>query len=804
VNGLNGAGDGTIARPSHHQALAQPVYFSQSIDQTARVDRGLFGAEAKEKRMTPQSCTRQHNWLIRTTFIALATLVFANVLLMNTKAAELAEQAHSLKKVPADASFYSANLRFKEQWHLFVGSKAYAKLMEIPLVQMAKMQITFQWQQSEESHIAKFREYIQSPTGQDAVAILKEMFSDETYLYGGADIAESLKLFMEMNSVRRTSQFPIRAEGTTGEEKQEQDSAKNRGEASINRAIEILDKHSDTFKVPTVVIGFRIKDKARAKRELDEVHSLIRNLLDQAQPDLAAHLQRDQIAGNEFLALRLDGSMLPWEKIHEEADSLNDEQFEKLKNFFSKQKLAVALGVTDEFVILSIGQSTDHLEKVGQGSVLADAPAIKRLEKHADQRVVGIQYVSKMFAKSLGSANQTMENIATAAGQALEQAKVNEEQRKQVIEDIRGLNLARYMPEPGDTSAVAFLTERGYEGFQYTDGKRPMADSSKPLTILSHAGGSPLLLVASRSKQNIQDYEAAITWLKKTAAHLEKIAEEKSKPEQWAKYREIRKRAVVLLERLDKANREHLYPALADGQGAFVLDLEAKSKQWFKKMPESPKALPMLELAFVASVSDAERLRQGVAAYIDVAVETYKLIKEYSPKEMPELKLPKATVSELSGGGKLYSYPLPKQWGVDPQVAVNAGLTDKFVAVSTMPKTTERLLNETTPDLDTSLKLDRPAAMVLHVGFAKMIHAIEPWIDYGIDVASGKLKVRKEGEDDEEKAQANPAMLQLGFVVPQVHQFLEFACALRSVTAISYEEEGEWVMHSETHIQDLK
>jgi hypothetical protein len=746
----------------------------------------------KEKLMISQPGTSQRNWLIRTAFVALAAIAFANVLMAGAQGADLGEQAHSLKKVPADASFYSANLRLKEQWHSFLESKAYAKLMQIPLVQVGKMQVTYQWQQSEEPHIARFREYIQSPTGQDAVAILKEMFSDESFIYGGNDIAETISLFMEFNSIRRTAQLEAVTKG------------KEKKDVITDRIFEILDKHSDKFKVPTVVIGFRIKDKARAKRELDEVHSLIRNLLDQAQPDLAAHLQRDQIAGNEFLALRLDGSMIPWDKIHEEAEKLSDEQFEKLKSFVSKQKLAVALGVTDEFVILSIGQSTDHLEKLGQGAVLADAPAIKRLEKHADQRVVAIQYVSKLFAKSLGSANQTMENIATVAGQALEKAKVNDEQRKQVIDDIRALNLARYMPEPGDTSGIGFLTDRGYEGFQYTDGKRPMMDSSKPLTILSHAGGNPLLLVASRSKQNIQDYEAVITWLKKTAGHLEKIAEEKSQPDQWAKYQEIRKRAIVLLDRLDKANREHLYPALADGQGAFVLDLEAKSKQWFKKMPESPKALPMLELAFVASVSDAERLRQGVAAYIDVGVETYKLIKEYN-KEMPELKLPKATISELSGGGKLYSYPLPKEWGVDPQVAVNAGLSDKFVAVSTMPKTTERLLNETTPDLDTALKLDRPAAMVLHIEFANMIRAIEPWMDYGIDVASGKLKVRKEGEDDNDKpAQANPVMLQMGFVVPQVHQFLEFASALRSVTAISYEEDGEWVTHSETHFQDLK
>ncbi len=744
--------------------------------------------------MTLQPGISQRNWLVRTMFVALATIAIANVLLASARAADLAEQAHSLKKVPADASFYSANLRFAEQWHAFAESKAFAKLMEIPLFQMAKMQVTYQWQQSEEPTIAKVREYVQSPTGQDAVAVLKEMFSEEGFMYGGGDIAETISVFMELNSLRRTVPVEAAAGG------------KDSKELATDRIFEILDKHADKLKVPTMVVGFRIKDQARAKRELDEVHSLIRNLLDQAQPDLAAHLQRDQIAGNEFLTFRVDGSMLPWDKIKEEAENLSDEQFEKLKAFGSKQKLAVALGVTDEFVILSIGESTDHLEKIGQGAVLADAPAIKRLEKHADQRVVAIQYVSKTFAKSLGNANQTINDIAGAAEQALKQAKIGEEQRKEIVDDIRSLNLARYMPEPGDTSGIAFLTDRGYEGFQYSDGKRPMMDSSKPLTILSHVGGSPMLVIASRSKQNVEDYEQAITWLKKTAAHIEKIAEEKSEPDQWSKYQEIRKKAIVLLERLDKTNREYLYPALSDGQGAFVLDLQANSKQWFKKMPESPKALPMLELAFTASVNDAERLRQAVTAYIDIGVETYKLVKEYNPKEMPELKLPKVAISDLSEGGKLYSYPLPKKWGVDPQVAVNAGLSDKLVAVSTMPKTTERLLHETTPNLDTSLKFDRPAAMVLHVEFAKMIAAIEPWIDYGVDVASGKLKPRKEKDDDDndKPAQPNQLALQMGFVVPQVHQFLQFASALKSATAITYQDEDVWVTHSETHLQDLK
>jgi hypothetical protein len=747
--------------------------------------------------MRLQPGTSQFKWLIRTTIVAFAISACASSMSMRAGAAELAEKAHSLNKAPADAAFYSASLRLKEQWDIFLASKAYSKLMEIPFVQIAKMQITFQWQQSEEPHIAKVRDYVQSSAGQDAVELLKEMFSDEGFVYAGSDVAESIKLFMELNSVNRTPTIKVKK----GDPNEVEKEAKNE---KLDQVLAVLEKHTGSYKVPTVVIGFRIKDKERAKRELDEVHSQLRNLLDESQPELAAHLERTQIAGHEFLMMRLDGTMLPWEKIHEEAENMDDEQFDKLKNFISKLKVSAALGVTDEFVILSIAESTEHLEKMGKGAVLADAPAMKWLEKHADQRLVGIQYVSKALTKSIGSSQRTLEDVASGVEAGLAQAKVSEEDRKLIVDDIRGLDISRYVPEPGDTAGVSFLTDRGYECFQYTDGKRPMADSSKPLSILSHVGGSPMLVVASRSKQNVEDYKQVVAWLKQVTEHVEKIAKDKTEGDQWEKYQEIRTKAVALLERLDKANREHLYPALADGQGAIVFDVEAKSKQWFKKMPESPKPLPMFELAFEATVSNAEHLRQGVAEYIEVAKEAYALFKEYNTKEMPDLKMPKVEVSDISGG-KMYKYPLPKKWGVDPQVAVNAGLTDNLVAVSFMPKTTERMLQETAPDFDTSLKIDRPAAVVTHVGFAKFIDAIRPWIDYGVDVATGKLKVKKEGDGEEDRpAEQNPIALQMGFVVPQVHQFLDVLTAVRGYSAMAYEEGDLWVTHSETHIRDLK
>jgi hypothetical protein len=731
-------------------------------------------------------------------FLALATLFSGGPVTLTARAADLAEQARSLRMVPADAAFYSSSLRLKEQFNTLVESKAYQKLMQIPLVQFAKMQAAFQWQQSQDPHIAVLREYIQSPEGQEAVAVLAEMFSDEVFVYGGGDVTQTLKLLMQLNGIQRTAQLEAHA---TGQEV---------GDVLAERFREVLEENADDFKAPTLVMGFRIQDKERARRQLDEVHALVRNMLDEQQPELSAHLQRDQIAGHEFLTLRLDGSMIPWDKIREEADEADHEQLEQWRNLLNSKTLAVALGVVDDFVLLSMGESTSHLETIGQSKVLADQLAIQRLAKHADQRVAAIGYVGESLARSMNSPEQTVENMASTLEEVLRHVGVDEEQRKQLVENIRTLDMSRYMPQQGEMSNVVFLTSRGYEGFQYATGNRPMTDGSKPLTILNHAGGTPMLVVASRSNDTVEDYDEAIEWLQQTAKHVEVIVESKVDPEDWAKYQQYRERIIELLRRVNNANREYLYPAFADNQAALVMDVTATSKQWVDKLPASPKQLPMFELGVVASVSDAERLREGAKEYYAVVRDAIALVREIKPEEVPEFELRKPQERAIEGGGTLHIYPLPGEWGVDEQVAPNAGLTDSAAALSMLPGTTERLLRSTQLEVDTPLDLKRPAGKVIHFEFHKLIGAIRPWIDYGLDVALGNLKTNEEGDDEKElddeaaPPDQSPLMLQLGFVVPQIHQFLDVALALRSISSVTYQEDDLWVTHSETHFQDLK
>jgi hypothetical protein len=461
-------------------------------------------------------------------------------------------------------------------------------------------------------------------------------------------------------------------------------------------------------------------------------------------------------------------------------------------------------------VLLSIGESTDHVENFGKGDAMTTQEALERIEKHADERIVSIGYMSKDFARSLSSPERTIEDVVGAAEEILSAAEVDSEDRAALVEDIRGLanEFRKYLPEPGELASVAFLTGRGYEGFQYQTSTRPTADSSKPLTILNHLGGSPTLGVASRAKDNPEDYDAMVSWLKRIGDRVERIAEAKVEEEDWAEYQAIREKAIELLRRFDQATRDHLIPALEDGQSAFVIDTAAESKRWLELLPESPKPLPMFEIAIVASVSDADELRAAMAEYFDIIGDAVALIRELEPEDAADFELPEPEKREIEGGGTLYVYPLPEEWGVDEDIALNAGLASSVAVISTSPATTERLLREEKLDVDTSLDLTRPAAVVANVQFSEFIDSIRPWIDYGFDVAIGKLKVEEDEEEDEEEGETadapSPVMLQAGFFIPQLQQFLDVVGALKSASMITYEEDGVWVTHSETRFEDLE
>ena len=361
--------------------------------------------------------------------------------------------------MPVDAAFYSASLRLKEQLDIFLESKTYQRLNEIGLVQIGKVQLMLLWQQAAMPQVAEFRQYVESPEGQDAVALLKDMFSEEMFLYGSSDVAGAAR---DVHGTSTRCSRQARIEALAGGE--------NAEEVVGSERSKVLAEHIEKFKIPTLVFGWRIEDGERAERQLDAVHSLVRNLLDEHRPELSPHLQRDQIGGHEFLTLRLDGSMIPWDEIREEAKRTTRKSSNG-RSCVSDKTLAVALGVTDEFVLLSVGDSTDHLENFRPGQIAERAAAIGAAQQ-ACGPARGFDWIHEQGAGSeieLAGADDGRPGRDWRK-RFCEAAEVTEEQRRAVVADIRGLGSEVQKvscPNRATSPVVSFLTSRGYEGIQY-------------------------------------------------------------------------------------------------------------------------------------------------------------------------------------------------------------------------------------------------------------------------------------------------------------------------------------------------
>ena len=346
------------------------------------------------------------------------------------------------------------------------------------------------------------------------------MFSDEIFVYGGNDIAESLELFMELNSIQQTAGMEAAA---SGEEP---------GDVMAQAVREIFESMPTTSQCPRWCSASASKMPSGPSGSWTRCIRCLRNLLDEQQPELSAHLQRDQIAGHEFLTLRLDGSMIPWDELREDSrGSAIASSSTSGASSSARKRWPWRWALSTSSCCLSIGESTDHLEKIGEGPFLAEHAAIKRLEKHADQRVVSITYVSKALgAKPELAARKRVEDLAdyrrTGAGASRSRRRAAQADSSTTFARSNCRNTCR---SRATRRRSRFSPTAATKAFQYQTGKRPMMDSSKPLTILSHVGGSPLLFVASRSKDTVDDYDEAVAWLKQTAEHVEKIAESKSR-----------------------------------------------------------------------------------------------------------------------------------------------------------------------------------------------------------------------------------------------------------------------------------
>ena len=107
---------------------------------------------------------------------------------------------------------------------------------------------------------------------------------------------------------------------------------------------------------------------------------------------------------------------------------------------------------------------------------------------------------------------------------------------------------------------LSFLSDRGIENYQYEWGGHKALDGSKPLGLLDHVGGNPLLGLVARLKKSPGDYELIAKWAKRGYGYFEEFGLPNVPEKDRAKVKSFLDSVVPLLARADKANRELLLP----------------------------------------------------------------------------------------------------------------------------------------------------------------------------------------------------------------------------------------------------
>lgn len=720
-----------------------------------------------------------------------AALAAGLMLAAPTFAADDEDYGNSLDWAPASASVYSSSLRIKEQIDVIAESNAWKKFVEIPSVamgwQMAQMQIN-----NPEGPAAMFWQLMELPENQQLAKLLGEMFSEEVVFIAGEDFPK----FMELMSIVQGSRLApmIAAMNANG-------AVIDPNEARMLALAEAIADDPELLTIPDMLMAFKVKDNAAGETQLKRLEVVVKMALKNSEAEV--EFERETINDVEYLVLNLDGSTIPWPEKAPAGLKLDDETYESLKEIISDKEVAIALGVWNGYVVLSIGESTEQLGTLGdeETDLLVESDAFEPLLPHLEEEegdLVGVQYVSAGVMKAQMLSGADLDDAAEELGELIEESDdIDDELKGELSEDLVELasDLKPYLPKPGDVSGCTLKTEEGFESFSYNWAENTRMDGSLPLELTNHVGGNPVLAVVGRGVSDPEAYNLLAKWVGKGIEYFEGYGLAEMDEEERAEAEKVLEVVKPLLAKIDEATREHLIPALEDGQAGFVVDADITSKKWQGEMPESYAELPMAEVAFIFGVSDADELKEAGKAYWSIAQEAVEALKEFDGSEVPEdFELPEPEETEASGGS-LFTWAAPSEAELDDQIALAIGIGEHVATISSSPKMAERILTETPWKSFPVGAADEPRALVVGFDFPALIDAISPWVDYGIRTSVEGEEAA--GTETEEGSQA-------GEIISQVHTGLEVLKCFRGVWSETVKEDDAWMTHTISKFEDLE
>jgi hypothetical protein len=732
--------------------------------------------------------TRKYFGLLSAAVVALLALGWTAA--TPAAAADLDKIDASLKLIPDNAAFYASTLRLGEQIQAVKNSRAWAKLMAMPIVKQGLTAFD-QEAANPQSVPGQIKAALDNPDVKKLLALGEDMVSQEVYVYGDASCVEFIELLQQLMGTMRYG--PIMA----GMSARGRFMSEDKMMAMLVMAT--LCENADLLKAPDMVVGFKLKNPAAAKEHLAKLEALAGMALQHPQvpPELKGCIKRTKVGQHEYLVLSLDGGMVPWDELP--IEELRDVEAEKgdadkLIARLKKMTLVVALGVRDEYLLAAIGSTTDCVGRLGTGKRLIDRGEFKPLAKYADRKLTSISYVSKAMKARVTTSKQDIDDLLDVGKELLAVAPFPpkyESLRGRLGKDAAVLakDIKDLIPAAGAGMAFSFMTPEGFESFSYDWSEHPTLDGSKPLTLLQHVGGDPMLAVVGRGKVSVSGWDTFVKWVNVGYGYFEDYAVPEMKPKERKVYDEIIAKLKPLGKQIDKATRDMLIPALADGQAAFIIDTKLQSRKFIAVLGATENPLPMLEPAVVYGISDLRLLRKAIDEYAAVLNAFVGILAAQGVPLPPGFNIPKPEEFKADGG-TIYGFRLPKDWGVDAQVMPNAGLAEKVGVLSISRGHTERLLKPTPLKAGGPLaKTDRPLAGAAVFNFVAFVDAATPWVDFATQQICKGSRIPADQQTE---------------IAAQVHTVLDVLKVLRGAASVNYFEDGALVTHSRIEVRDIE
>ena len=703
--------------------------------------------------------------------------------------------------IPKDAAFVSATLRLQEQIDLVLRSNAVAAIRKLPGVIQALEQYEEQKLQPG-SPLSMLDTYLQLPENQQAVELLRDMVSTDTFLYGEPSCITFLELIQKVQQAQNAATILQMSRGGVpggievdrrfeldriemDDDDDDDGSSLDRGlkivpvrrqvaeidELELNTAgsgeqltarmvLQALADNAEKIVVPDLVWGFKTGKPEVATSQIKRIEVLLK-LLTQTNPAFGNALERRSIAGGEVVTLTIDGGLVPWGQMLREQAGIEDGDLDKIRRQLGGLDLVIVIGLIGDRVILSIGDSADHLEKlvVDGGDGLASTKPFEPLGEHRNERITGISYVSEALARAAAPSAADLEQLAALADTVADSAGLPDGAAREAREMLGKMaaGYKRRLPIPGPALGYSFLTDKGYEGYSWNWTRNGVLDSSKPLDLLGHTGGSPLLSIVTRAKTPPDQFDDFVDWGRMALAFFRKNILIKADEDDRERFEQAGRQLEPLADRLMTTLQTKIFPALADGQSAFVLDGKDKAAQLQRLMPASVEPLPIVAPAIAVKLDDPKLFREGLSDLFALADDVVEEIRALNPDSLPDgYRIPEPSKSKVDGGA-LWTFALPNA-GLDDQIEPTIGIGEDVAVFSLLPKQASRMLLRTPQETGAALsRFGEPLGVAAAADGPGLIDLVEPWVEYAVRV--GVLQQRNgfvdndstigpEGDDD--------------------------------------------------------